>query len=597
MAIVSSPLSIASNNIVKLSVRKETPLPKVKEQFNDFARFLNLNVKQLDQIKLPSKRKIRDISNINIVNNFGSAGNLLSNLLSGALDLGSFITGFFPGKGNKVGSPSRISKPKISPKVVGNKLRLSGVRGIPVVNALFAGLDFATGLSEGESVGKAASGAGGSLVGSLLGGAIGQALIPIPGLGFVLGSAAGSFLGGWTGDRIYESISGDEENKSLEESQRQKLKKQEERQKSSIRRPDSRSFILFNKVLERFNESVSKFENFSLDIGNFILGNSYNPYNEPSSYPDFPNSDVDMYEGPVDGDTFFPLPGGDVGTRGNISPGQAFGAPRKGGRVHQGLDMTHHDGPLDAPVVAFKTGKVIWASPTGSYESGLMIDHGNGIKTKYFHITPMVKTGDIVYGGQKIARLFPAGNQTHLHFEVHKSGTPNDPMNFGLRRGGSAIRLPSPLSIEKAKENHKRRISDSNVEAVSSGVNLYPIQSDLNQSQSRSMNQSVVGSSGIVLPQENNMQPNLNNIATQQSRTIQNIQTYPSYSNNQSYIFERHTIINSGGSQNSRMKPTIQSSGGSSSSGGYKALDGDVNGLQVLNSLMKNILLTSLSSA
>jgi len=135
--------------------------------------------------------------------------------------------------------------------------------------------------------------------------------------------------------------------------------------------------------------------------------------------------------------------------------------------------MTHHKGSLDAPVVADKSGKVIWADSRGSYNSGLMIDHGNGIKTKYFHITPLVKTGDIVYGGQQIARLFPAGQSTHLHFEVHKRGTPINPLNAGVGPGGSAKRLPAPLSIDKAKQNSLNKTDNRK---QTTGINLYPHQ-------------------------------------------------------------------------------------------------------------------------
>jgi hypothetical protein len=83
----------------------------------------------------------------------------------------------------------------------------------------------------------------------LLGGAIGQALIPIPGVGFVLGSMAGGFLGGYASDRVYEGGS------SLKEKLTGRLKKQQEKQK--VLTGDKNSF---SDVISKFSGAVSKFE-------------------------------------------------------------------------------------------------------------------------------------------------------------------------------------------------------------------------------------------------------------------------------------------------------------------------------------------------
>ena len=590
MAITQSPISNVANNIVRLGTRSENALPKAQRSFQDFSRFLDIEIIKLKKQELPDKRKIKNLANINIVSNFGSVGNLLQNLLGGALDLGGFIRGMFPGKGEKVGKSPNASKPQPKPTVSGGKLRLGGIRALGIVNAVFAGLDFATGLAEGESVGKSASGAvgsfGGSIAGSLLGGAIGQALIPIPGVGFVLGSmvgsAAGGFLGGYGADRAYEAVTGETKQK-----QEQQLKTQEEKQKSSTKKTGVETQS-FSEVLMKFSEAVIKFEDFSMNIGSFMGPNIENPYNEPAEYPDFPEvSPNETYDGPVDGDTFFPLPGGDVGTRGIISPGQAFGAPRDGGtRSHAGLDMTHHKGSLDAPVVAYKSGKVIWADSRGSYNSGLMIDHGNGIKTKYFHITPLVKTGDIVYGGQQIARLFPAGQSTHLHFEVHKRGTPINPLNAGVGPGGSAKRLPAPLSIDKAKQNSLNKTDNRK---QTTGINLYPQQPQTNPTTQNQTTKQQTQSrqTPVIQPLPQNVM-----VAPSPTKPEKKIETYPSYSQSQSYIIEKPTLISSL-SPGQDKQPTLIPVG---SGGGSSVVITPEAGSVVLNSLMKNILLTNLSA-
>jgi murein DD-endopeptidase MepM/ murein hydrolase activator NlpD len=606
----SSPLATAANNIVKISLRSKQSLPRAQSEFEDFSKFLSRERLELQKLELPNKKKIRELSNISIVNNFGSAGNLLSNLLSGAFDLGNFVSGFFPGKGEKIGEQPNKSKPQPQPKITGNKLNLGGVRALGILNAVFAGLDFATGISQGESAGKAGAGAAGSLAGglagSLAGGALagaiaGQLAVPIPGLGLVLGATVGglgSFLGGYVGDRAYEGLSGE-----AKKEQKEKLDKSNERFRSNTISNVGYSGG-FDTILDEFSSAVEKFETFAMNIGNITIGgvDPDNPYNEPSVYPDIPNiPDGEGYTGTIDGDTFFPLPGGDIGSHGVVSPGQAFGAPRdNGSRKHQGLDMTHHKGALDAPVVAYKSGKVVWANSHGSYSSGMMIDHGNGIKTRYFHITPLVKTGDTVYGGQTIAKLFPAGIKTHLHFEVHKNGTPTDPLNAGLKPGGSAKRLPAPLSKDKAKEHHMSGVSSPEVSPqMKAGVELYPQQSTSPTPTPPPTTQpQPPRTSTLPLPQQTPTRPIARpisqNIMAAPPKAQPRIESYPSYSQGQSYLLDRQTIISVGNNGASTgQAPVLVPMGGGSSS----TVIVNNNGNTMLNTFMKSILLTSLSSS
>jgi len=247
--LLSSPLVSASNNIV-LFAKGTKQLPRVQRQLVQFDQFIRTKTVELEKLKLPDKKQIKELAKLNIASSFGAPGGLLSKLASGALDVAGFLGNMFPAKG-KTGKPGKIPRNIKAPKPVvsGTKLKLGGIRAVGVVNALFAGLDFATGLQEGESVGKAAAGAGGSLAGSLLGGAIGQALIPIPGVGFVLGSMAGGFLGGYAADRVYEGGS------SIKKKLSERLKKQEVKQRAAASGDGN-----FGDIVSKFSSAVSKFE-------------------------------------------------------------------------------------------------------------------------------------------------------------------------------------------------------------------------------------------------------------------------------------------------------------------------------------------------
>lgn len=92
----------------------------------------------------------------------------------------------------------------------GNKFNLgNALKGAKVPGLIGAGLTAATVLpgavsaaQQGAPMGATMGNAIGSIAGGALGGVLGQALIPIPGLGFMIGSMAGSFLGGMAGEAI-----------------------------------------------------------------------------------------------------------------------------------------------------------------------------------------------------------------------------------------------------------------------------------------------------------------------------------------------------------------------------------------------------------
>jgi murein DD-endopeptidase MepM/ murein hydrolase activator NlpD len=68
------------------------------------------------------------------------------------------------------------------------------------------------------------------------------------------------------------------------------------------------------------------------------------------------------------------------------------------------------------------------------------IDHGNDITTLYAHTSRVyVKVGDIVQRNQHIADVGSTGRATgsHLHFEVHVKGIPQNPAKFLAYKGAT----------------------------------------------------------------------------------------------------------------------------------------------------------------
>jgi len=101
-------------------------------------------------------------------------------------------------------------------------------------------------------------------------------------------------------------------------------------------------------------------------------------------------------------------------------------------KMHTGIDI---GSKMNEAIVAAADGIVIYAGTRSGYGNCVIIDHGSGITTLYAHINNrgiLVKTGQKVTAGQKIANAGQTGVATgpHLHFEVRKNGTPQDPLEY-----------------------------------------------------------------------------------------------------------------------------------------------------------------------
>jgi len=102
--------------------------------------------------------------------------------------------------------------------------------------------------------------------------------------------------------------------------------------------------------------------------------------------------------------------------------------------MHTGLDFRAQTGD---PVRVTANGKVVNAGWSGGYGRMVEIDHGNGLSTRYGHLSEIsVKIGDSVKIGQVVGLVGSTGRSTgpHLHYETRIDGEAVDPQKF-LRAG------------------------------------------------------------------------------------------------------------------------------------------------------------------
>ena len=102
--------------------------------------------------------------------------------------------------------------------------------------------------------------------------------------------------------------------------------------------------------------------------------------------------------------------------------------------MHTGLDFRAQTGD---PVRATANGKVSSSGWAGGYGRMVEIDHGNGLATRYGHLSEInVKVGDVIKIGQVIGAVGSTGRSTgpHLHYETRIDGEAVDPQKF-LRAG------------------------------------------------------------------------------------------------------------------------------------------------------------------
>ena len=101
-----------------------------------------------------------------------------------------------------------------------------------------------------------------------------------------------------------------------------------------------------------------------------------------------------------------------------------------GGAFHAGLDFR---GPIGAPILAAAAGTVSFTGVKQGYGNCVEISHGNGLLTRYAHMSRiMARVGQVVGPGRMIGAIGSTGRSTgpHLHFEVRIADRAVDPRPF-----------------------------------------------------------------------------------------------------------------------------------------------------------------------
>ena len=102
----------------------------------------------------------------------------------------------------------------------------------------------------------------------------------------------------------------------------------------------------------------------------------------------------------------------------------------RGRGFHTGIDIS---GTKGTPFYSAGNGRVIFASWSGAYGNLLIVDHGNGLTTKYAHLTSFkVGLGQSVQRGDLLGTVGSTGRSTgsHLHFETNINSKHVNPTRY-----------------------------------------------------------------------------------------------------------------------------------------------------------------------
>jgi murein DD-endopeptidase MepM/ murein hydrolase activator NlpD len=130
--------------------------------------------------------------------------------------------------------------------------------------------------------------------------------------------------------------------------------------------------------------------------------------------------------------TLIAIPSGKPSSTGMIT--SSYGYRRDpftgGGAMHSGMDFK---GPKGQPILAAAGGKVTHAGWKSGYGKAVEITHGNGLTTRYAHLSRIdVTAGQRIEQGIQLGAMGSTGRSTgtHLHFEVRLNGRAINPRPF-----------------------------------------------------------------------------------------------------------------------------------------------------------------------
>lgn len=112
-----------------------------------------------------------------------------------------------------------------------------------------------------------------------------------------------------------------------------------------------------------------------------------------------------------------------------------YGARDLGDGWHDGIDIVRPGGSTGCTIVAAEGGTVTHAGWKNTAGYTVIIDHGNGFQTRYYHMQAgsiMVSSGQKVGRGQPIGKIGATGFVTgpHLHFEIRVNGKSVNPLPY-----------------------------------------------------------------------------------------------------------------------------------------------------------------------
>jgi murein DD-endopeptidase MepM/ murein hydrolase activator NlpD len=133
------------------------------------------------------------------------------------------------------------------------------------------------------------------------------------------------------------------------------------------------------------------------------------------------------------------LTGGGEGVSAQVTSGFGWRPdPMTGAAAfHRGIDVRAAYG---ATVASAGPGAVVFAGTQGGYGQTVVVDHGNGLQTRYAHLSVIgVRVGDTLGEGSPVGQAGQTGRATgtHVHFEATVGGQPVDPESVPERLKGT----------------------------------------------------------------------------------------------------------------------------------------------------------------
>lgn len=113
-----------------------------------------------------------------------------------------------------------------------------------------------------------------------------------------------------------------------------------------------------------------------------------------------------------------------------LSGGKGYVSQRYGNYGHTGMDIA---APYGTPILAVADGTVVKVTQAASQGKYVIVDHGNGWQTYYYHASSLIaKVGQKVSQGDVLALVGSTGNSTgnHLHIEFRYNGVTKNPANY-----------------------------------------------------------------------------------------------------------------------------------------------------------------------